>query len=247
MPKGIIFNFQKFSIHDGPGIRTTVFFKGCPLRCVWCHNPEGIGDAPEVSSHNGQPIGRPYTTSEAMAEIRRDRRFYEESGGGVTFSGGECMSQIDFLEALAQNCKKEGINVAVDTSGHAPWSHFQRIMPYCDIFLYDIKISDPKLHEKYTGVDNRQILANLQNLSDAGAKIWLRFPIIGGINLDEGHISGLANICRTTRHEGIYLLPYHPMAEGKLEKLGMAPRDPGIKMHQPTAHQLAEIKARLNL
>lgn len=234
--KGFIFNFQRFSAHDGPGIRTTVFFQGCPLRCAWCHNPESL-------NFDGQKHTI-FTVAQAMAKIRRDRQFFEESGGGVTFSGGECLAQIDFLEALAKNCKKEGISVAIDTCGHEAWQSFERILPYCDLFLYDIKILDSQLHQQYTGQDNSLILENLAKLSSAGARIWLRFPIIGGVNLDEGHVNDLWEICCKIRHERAELLPYHPMAEGKLAKMGQGVEDFGF--YSPTEADLAKIRGKIN-
>ena len=233
--QGSIFNFQRFSVDDGPGIRTAVFFQGCPLSCIWCHNPEGLDFATDKK--------HVYSVDAAMSHILRDRQFYEETRGGVTFTGGECMAQIDFLEALAKKCKRAGIDVAIDTSGHAPWESFERILEACDLFLYDIKIVNPQKHKELTGRDNGLILENLQKLSRAGARIWLRFPLIGGINLDEEHIAGLADICRDIRHESIHLLPYHPLAGGKLEKMGKPPIN--AVMEQPTQQQLAKIRARL--
>ena len=224
MLRGNIFNFQRFSIHDGPGIRTSVFFKGCPLKCMWCHNPEsqsfrrelmysadkclhcqicnGIyANSVELSEiedgafdcPNGalEVVGNYYTVKEALKEILKDRLFYEESGGGVTFSGGEPMAHINYLEALAIECKRNGISTVIDTSGHVPYSNFERILEYCDLFLYDVKTIDPILHKTFTGVDNRLILDNLHKLSESGANIRLRFPIIKGINLNDAHLEGL--------------------------------------------------------
>jgi len=228
-----IFNIQRYSTHDGPGIRTTVFFSGCPLRCAWCHNPEGISfDSPDAIT---------YTIPQIMSIIRRDRRFYDETGGGVTFSGGECMTQIDFVAGLAAACKKEGISVAIDTCGHAPWQDFERILPLCDLFLYDVKLTDSDKHTLHTGVDNKLILENLTKLSNAGAGIWLRFPIIGGVNMDSDHAAALADICGKIRHESVHLLPYHPYAGGKREKMGL----PSGDFTRPTQEELGSIEQAL--
>jgi len=231
--KAAIFNFQRYSTHDGPGIRTTAFFRGCPLRCAWCHNPEGIA-FDGVAEH---------TVAQVMSVFRRDRRFYEETGGGVTFSGGECLSQIDFVVALAAACKKEGLDVAIDTCGHVPWQSLERVLPLCDLFLYDVKLTDPAAHEAHTGLDNALILENLSKLSDAGARIWLRFPIIGGVNMGDGHIAGLADICGKIRHERVDLLPYHPLADGKRAKMGLG--SGGTAFSTPTADELDVIKSRI--
>jgi len=283
--QGNIFNFQKFSIHDGPGIRTTVFFKGCPMHCIWCHNPESIdfqrqvlysenrcvhcGKCGKIYDDHAARIdkrghdsfskaekavlicltgaleiaGHYYSVKEVMKEILKDRQFYEESGGGVTFSGGECLVQIDFIEALAKECKRNGISVAIDTCGYVPFRNFEKVLEYCDLFLYDIKIINPELHKKFTGTSNDLVLENLQKLSDKQANISLRFPIIDGINLDDEYIEGLMNICRNIRHESVHLLPYHPIAEGKYKKLGHPFTE--IKMNAPTKIQMEKLKVKL--
>jgi len=228
-----IFNIQRYSTHDGPGIRTTVFFAGCPLCCAWCHNPEGLqADSTDAVL---------YTVPQLMAIIRRDRRFYDETGGGVTFSGGECMVHIDFLVELAQSCRKEGISVAIDTCGHVNWQDFEQILPNADLFLYDVKLTDPAAHKKYTGLDNKIILENLTKLNSAETRIWLRFPIIGGVNMDDAHIAALADICSKIRHESVHLLPYHPLADGKRAKMGL---DSG-EFCRPTEDELDDIRLAL--
>ena len=202
--------------------RTTVFFKGCPLHCLWCHNPEGqtharqlqwnqetctlrgrcieicpahaiglrdgtlsydarlclrCGKCAEACVNNAREIvGAEYTIERLLAEIERDRPFYDQSGGGVTLSGGEAMSQIDFVAELVSACRAKGIAVAVDTCGAVPFANFERIMPHVDLFLYDVKVMDPTLHRRYTGRDNRQILDNLRRLAAGGANINLRLP-----------------------------------------------------------------------
>ena len=193
-----IFDIQRNSFVDGPGIRTTVFFKGCNLHCTWCHNPESQSAKPEMMfyknkctgcgkcrekcpnalekcelcgkctiycPHDAREIcGKEYTVDEVLKEILKDKTFYDNSGGGVTFSGGECMLQIDFLEEILKECKKNGIHTAVDTAGHVPFEFFERIIPYTDLFLYDVKCFDSDKHRQYTGVENQLILKNLKRL-----------------------------------------------------------------------------------
>ena len=249
-PAGRIFEIKRFAVHDGPGIRTTVFFKGCPLRCVWCHNPEGISNEPEIAflegkcvkcgecfsacprglhetgrdgAHRFQRKGctaclscvsacmpgalKPYGTETNVRDlldiVRADTDFYYRSGGGVTCSGGEPLTQPDFLAAFLSGCKEAGLHTAVDTSGFAPWEAFQRILPFTDLFLYDVKHMDPLAHRKLTGQDNRLILGNLRELSARGAAIEIRMPVIPGLNDDERTIrqtaAFLKNIKTLTR------------------------------------------------
>jgi pyruvate formate lyase activating enzyme len=175
--KGFIFDIKKYSINDGPGIRTTVFLKGCPLNCLWCHNPESRNMKPErisASSYSWnfysqscdpEIIGREASTNEIFGEIKKDIPFYEESSGGVTFSGGEPLLQINFLKSLLTICKTSGIHTAVDTSGYVPYANFETILSLTDLFLFDIKIVSEELHHKYTGVSNKLIMENLQKLT----------------------------------------------------------------------------------
>ena len=176
---GVIFDLKKFAVHDGPGIRTTVFFKGCPLKCRWCHNPEGrhpeLQAAFRGTRNTGEKstdttkdamIGRTVSVQQLMREIKKDEIFYDQSGGGVTFSGGEPMMQIDFLFEILTACRKEGIATAVDTCGFTSYENFTRILPLVDLFLYDIKLIDDRTHKKYAGQSNRVILENLEKLSD---------------------------------------------------------------------------------
>ena len=284
MLQGNIFNIQKFSIHDGPGIRTTVFFKGCPMSCIWCHNPESISSQRQIlynaarcthcercnniyddqtaliETQEGDNFlkaeiaaaacltgaleisGHYYSVKEVMKEILKDRQFYEESGGGVTFSGGESLIQIDFVEELAKMCKRNGISVVIDTCGYIPFQHFEKVLAYCDLFLYDIKITNPELHKELTGVSIDLILENLRLLSERQANISLRFPIIDGINLNDEHIENLMNICRTIRHESVHLLPYHAIAEGKYQRLGQTFTK--TCMNVPTKDQMEKLKVK---
>ena len=246
-----IFDISKASYVDGPGIRTTVFFKGCNLKCAWCHNPESQSSETEIlfyknrctgcgkckekcpnslekcdlcgkcvlfCPHDAREIcGREYTVEEVLSEIVKDKEFYENSGGGVTFSGGECMLQIDFLEAILQKCKEEGIHTAVDTAGCVSFDKFERIFDYTDMFLYDVKIVDSEKHKKYVGVPNKLILENLKKLIALGKRIWIRVPVIAGINDTEEEILAIKKLARGV--EKIELLPYHSMGEHKYEAL----------------------------
>ncbi|MCL6477683.1 MAG: glycyl-radical enzyme activating protein [Peptococcaceae bacterium] len=286
MKKAVVFNIQKFCVHDGPGIRTTVFFKGCPLSCLWCHNPEGRSFKREmlinlekcsgcgqcrqicargaVSMTASGPVqdesrcvlcekcvdyclnsarevaGREYTVEELMVEIEKDRPFYDQSGGGVTFSGGEALWQIDFLADLAGACKNRGIPVAVDTCGYAPFTSFERILDYVDVFLYDIKLMDPDLHAKYTGKDNRLILENLGKLAGKGANINLRLPLIEGINAGDGNIASIIDFIRGMNISRVNLLPYHDLGRAKYARLAGEYR-PG-PLSAPPGERMEEIK-----
>ncbi len=239
MTQGLVFDIKKYSIHDGPGIRTTVFFKGCPLSCWWCHNPESQSSQREVILHDnrcircgacvdacphhaiawidGEPItdravcercgtclgecysearqivGREMTVEQVMAEIAPDTAFYDESHGGVTFSGGEPLLQRDFLLALLQACQARELHTAVDTSGFASWDTVDQIRPFTDLFLYDLKLIDDERHREFTGVTNQPILRNLQDLSALGHSIVIRIPIVPGLNDDDESIRQMAD------------------------------------------------------
>ncbi|MDR1559985.1 MAG: glycyl-radical enzyme activating protein [Clostridiales bacterium] len=224
-----ITDIQRYSIHNGDGIRTTVYFKGCPLKCRWCHNPENISYLPELmfdpdrSKDARSLTGREYTVNELVKIIEKDSLFYETSSGGVTLSGGEVMARsMDFIETLVRALKTRGFHIAVDTCGYAPYENFRRILNYTDIFLYDIKHMDPKLHELFTGVSSVRILDNLVKLSRDGANIRIRLPIIAGVNADDGHIETVAAFLRDIRISGIDLLPYHSAGNYKYERLNRA-------------------------
>ena len=253
MPKAMIFDIQRNSFVDGPGIRTTVFFKGCNLRCKWCHNPEsqsfekqmmfykdkctGCGKCREVCPNHlkkcdfcgkcelycpadaRKVCGREYTPAEVFAEVIKDKAFYDNSGGGVTFSGGECMLQLDFLREILEKCKSEGIHTAVDTAGNVPWKSFEKILPFTDLFLYDIKAFGAELHRKGTGVSNELILENLKNLSGR-ADIIVRIPVIGGYNDNDEEIRQIADFLKQIKIIKAELLPYHAMGEHKYTALG---------------------------
>ena len=253
--KGLIFDLQRASYVDGPGIRTTVFFKGCNLKCAWCHNPESqccypqmmfykdkctdcgicksICENPDSCTLCGKCAlycpndarricGNDITVEEVFNEIAKDISYYENSGGGVTFSGGECMLQIDFLKNLLIRCKENGINTAIDTAGNVPYAYFEKILPYTDIFLYDIKCMDTELHKKYTGTDNVLILDNLKRLLKTDKKVIIRIPIICGINDNENEMTKIKNFLNENgKAEKIELLPYHSLGENKYYALNM--------------------------
>ena len=273
-----IFDIERNSYVDGPGIRTTVFFKGCNLRCAWCPNPESQSPKPQMMfyknkctgcgkckekcpnhlescelcgkctlycPHDAREIcGKEYTVDEVMREILKDKAFYDHSGGGVTFSGGECMLQIDFLEEILKTCKENGIHTAVDTAGHVPYEYFERILPYTNLFLYDVKCYDSEKHKKYTGVRNELILENLKKLLATGKSVWVRNPIIPTVNDTVEEIQRIkAYISSCGKPEKIELLPYHAMGEHKFEALGKAVQ----RFNAPSAETIKIINHVLTL
>ncbi len=230
--KGLIFDIKRFSVNDGPGIRTTVFFKGCPLSCWWCHNPEGLsGEIEEVNVvekldgrefQQIKKVGTFITVEDLMEEIEKERIFYETSGGGVTFSGGEPLNQYKFLLRLADECTRRGIHTCLDTSGYIHPGIFKSILNGFELFLYDLKTLDEPKHKLYTGVPVDIITANLQALSDAGRKFIIRFPVIPGINNNIKDISQIMDFLKSLNNEvrEIHLLPYHTGAKAKYQKFG---------------------------
>lgn len=216
MSKGIIFSIEEFAINDGPGIRTTVFLKGCPLRCAWCHNPEGLSFAPQVMhSHEGDRIcGEEYTAQTLAARLLKDREFFAMNDGGVTVTGGEPLAQPEFLIELLQLL--EPVHRVIETSGYASDEVFQRVLPLVDLFLFDLKAMNPEIHKKYTGVDNTPILRNLATLCESGKPFIIRLPLIPGVNDTEKHmtlvreaIEGSPGLVR------VEMLRYHKTAGAK--------------------------------
>ena len=219
--KGIVFDIRRGVTKDGPGLRTSVFLKGCPLRCVWCHNPESQSPEIERAVTTDEVCGREMSVEEVMDEVRRDKVFYASSGGGVTLTGGEPMMQGDFAFALASAAHKDGIHVAIDTSGFAPWAAFERMLYVVDLFLYDLKCMDSKRHRELTGVDNQAILENIRRLDDAGAKTWIRCPLAPGLNDSDEDLAVLkAFTSRLRNMEKLEICPYHPLGLEKYAKFG---------------------------
>ncbi|MBU2509761.1 glycyl-radical enzyme activating protein [bacterium] len=266
--EGIVYNIQRFSVHDGPGIRTTVFLKGCPLNCAWCSNPESQQSQPQLMirdikcSRCGECIsacpsgnvslsedsqnrimnwgscqgcfqcvaacvyqaltvmGETMTVRDIMEVVESDRVFYKNSKGGVTFSGGEPLLQIEFLVELMTAAKKKGFHTALDTTGLAPAESFRRISAYTDLVLFDIKHLDSEQHYSYTGVSNRMILENIRLISRE-TEIWIRIPLVAGINDDDSHIADIAALACELGIRKISLLPYHEGGVLKRKQLGM--------------------------
>lgn len=240
-----IIQIQKFSVHDGPGIRSTVFFKGCPMRCLWCHNPESQNPEPEYMTEpdgRREQVGRAYSVPELVRLLARDQIFYEQSGGGVTLSGGEVMIQDpDYLAALLDALQRQGISVAIDTCGHAPRSHFERVLPFTDLFLYDLKMMDSDMHRKYTGISNDLILDNLKYLNENGAVIDLRLIMVGDLNMDPASLEQIAGWLQTERirPQKLSLLPYHDFGRDKYMKLGRACTQ---NFRKPTEEDMRAVK-----
>ncbi len=271
---GLVLNIQRYCLHDGPGIRTTVFLKGCPLRCAWCHNPESQASHPElmyfsslcvgcgrcaevcpagchVFSEDGlhryhpescvgcgrcaevclskalELKGREMTASEVLAEVMKDASFFENSGGGMTVSGGEPLFQPDFLLELLQDAKARGLHTAIETSGFGKAEELRRIAPYVDLFLYDDKLTDPELHRRWTGGAQEVVLQNLELLNELGAKVILRCPIIPGVNDQEEHYRGIEALAASLEAViGVEYEPYHDYGRSKAEALGRRYRMP---------------------
>ena len=283
--KARIFEIKRFAVHDGNGIRTTVFFKGCPLKCVWCHNPEGLDFKPQLAFYENKCVscgecgkvcaqnahtfpqgmhvfdrsqcvacgkceaacpcsaltlyGKEVTIDELMPTLLEDADFYRTSGGGVTLSGGECLLQADFCAGLLKRLKENGISTAVDTCGYVPKASIQKVMPYTDVFLYDVKAFDEQVHIQCTGHSNKLILENLKEIDAAGIPVEIRIPYVPGYNDDQmekiaAFLSDLKNI------SGIRILPYHNYAGSKYRALAMDNTLPG---QLPEEAQLNAAKA----
>ncbi len=286
-----IFAIKRYALHDGPNIRTTIFFKGCPLNCRWCHNPEGLdsqiriltlaekcagcgeclANCPEKALHltsaglrraeelcsscracidicpalAHEPTGWRMPIAEIVAEIKKELPFFDQSGGGITCSGGEPLGQPESLRALLQACGALGIHRAVDTSGFAPTATLLDIAQHTELFLYDLKHLDSHRHQQLTGVTNDLILTNLKALSDNGHAIRVRIPLIGGVNDDADNIRATgAFVAGCKGVQGIDVLPYHPSATAKYRKLGLA--YPGRALTAPNREHLAMVLELLN-
>jgi len=287
--KGRIFDIKRYSIHDGPGIRTTVFFKGCPLSCQWCHNPEGIAPGPELmhwpsrcarcyacvaacppraiaKDGNGaivvdkskcdlcgkcaeaclydamQVVGSETTVEDLVGEIEKDRVFYEQSGGGVTISGGDPLAQSAFLEALLEALRARGIRTAVDISGFSANGALDRVAARADLILFDLKIMDEVRHRELTGVSNRPILENLKRLAAAGTEVWVRIPLLAGTNDGDANIAEtIAFLKPLGKVRTVGLLPYHSAGLEKARRIGQEARFK--KFAAPLEERLAAIEA----
>jgi len=279
--RGCIFNIQRYSLHDGPGTRTTVFLKGCPARCWWCHNPESQLAIPEIARsearciacdacllacHEGlRPrehcvlcgdcakacptgarslVGAGMTVAEVVASVMRDRMFFEDSGGGVTFSGGEPLGQPEFLKALLVSFRALEISTALDTAGLCPTQVLLEVAPLVDLFLFDIKCIDPEKHLQGTGVDNRGVLENLERLTSVHDNIWIRVPVVPGFNDTPEEMDAIARLAaRFGAVRQVWLLPYHGSWAAKPERFGKDA--PGAAGLEPPTGEVMERFARI--
>lgn len=259
-----IFELKRFAVHDGDGIRTTVFFKGCPLRCVWCHNPEGLTALPQVAFYEHKCIGcgnckhEGFTTEDCIGEARvlygkkmtldellpkllEDQDFYKASGGGVTLSGGECLMQADFCAELLKALKEHDIHTAVDTCGFVSKDTLEKVIPFVDMFLYDLKAYNENVHLQCTKRSNKQILENLQYLDEQGKKIEIRIPFVPDYN--DGEIEAIAKFLREFQNiVRIRVLPYHNYAGSKYRALGI---EHSLPTRLPTDEKLQTAKNTL--
>ncbi len=281
---GWVFDIQRFSIHDGPGIRTTVFLQGCNLRCFWCHNPESqpcgpcvqfFGDKCILCSQcvaacpehaqlvtDGQRVyardlcrtcgtcidtcyagalvikAKQMSVAEVMAEVAKDRAYYDDSGGGVTFSGGEPALQSEFLTELLIASKALGLRTAVDTAGHVPWETLAALLPHTDLFLVDVKAFEEETHRAGTGAGNRRILENVRRLAAGGVELRIRIPVIPGFNADAAELGKIASfLAGLERVPVVELLPFHHLGGGKYESLGRA--YPSREIQPPSEQEMA--------
>lgn len=297
---GRVFDIQGFSVHDGPGIRITVFFKGCPLKCLWCHSPESqrfeteinmlktkcvdCGRCLQACQHGARQrnivekdgkeeakysidlekcvrcgscinacltqalywCGDDMTVEEVMQKVRRDKPFFAKSGGGITVSGGECLMQPEFIEALLKKCKEEDVHTAVDTCGFVQWESIERVLPYTDLFLYDIKHMDSDEHKKLTGVPNELILENAVKIAEAGGRFHIRIPLITGYNDSIENIEATAKFLLPIKDavDLVQVLPYHKLGTVKWERLDWTDEGTTFETEPPSDE---EVEARCEI
>jgi len=253
MIKVFIFDIKRFAVHDGPGIRVTIFFKGCHMSCWWCHNPEGINPEPEKYTKetvlDGKVIneelfvGEWFGLDDLMKEIEKERIFIDQSGGGVTFSGGEPFHQAEFLMSALQECKNRSIHTAIDTSGFTTEKLIRQAAGIANMFLYDLKFIDEEEHIKYTGVSNKQIIRNLRILSELNSNIFIRIPVITGINDNPQQIDKLIGLLKQLPGiNNVDLLPYHYYARNKYQKFNRINKLKGIE--KPSESHLDNLKSQ---
>jgi len=280
--KAVVFDIQRYSVHDGPGIRTVVFFKGCPLRCQWCQNPEALNRRPEIGflaercigSRNCEAacqeaailrgpkridrtlctvcgacvetchaealrmVGEEFEEDELLEEVSRDRPFYEDSGGGVTISGGEPLLQIEFVERFCARCREAGLSVTVETCGAVPFDSFERILPFIDLVLYDVKAIDPSLHESWTGSKNAAILSNLERLRRSEIPVIPRVPIVPNHTALRSNLDQIASHLEDFFPE-VHLLPYHRWGESKRDLVDSP--QPSLHLEPPDDEEMKTI------
>ena len=280
--RSLIFDIQRFSIHDGPGIRTTIFFKGCNLVCPWCQNPESISHKPELAYYPAncvgtmdcvslcqkqalsyqeslsinraacytchtctvscltegvKVIGKEYDVEPVMREILRDKSYYDTSGGGVTFSGGEPTLHTDFIHELLIHCKKHQIHTNIETNGYFSWEKFQQILPMLDMIYFDLKIINTALHKQYLSAGNEKILQNIEHLVSAKAPVSFRLPLIPHYTATQDNLSDVLALLKKHKISKIHLLPYHNMGESKAEKINSSLPKLGFKSFTPAEVQ----------
>lgn len=249
--RGVVSEIQRFSVHDGPGIRTLVFLKGCPLRCKWCCNPENLTRVPQYMTVQGKKklIGKEMTVEEVMQEIRKDMIYYRHSKGGLTISGGEVLMQPEFAGALLKACKSEGISTAIETTAYAEYSVIEKLLPWLDVALCDIKHVDEQKHIAYTGRSNKIILENIRKIAMSDTELVIRVPVIPGFNNTEKEITMISLYAASMPGvKRLHLLPYHRLGESKYEGLGKEYEMKGIEpMNSADMEKLLETAKKSGL
>lgn len=239
--EGLIYDIQRYSLHDGPGIRTIVFFKGCPLHCPWCANPES--QSPKVEMMGEHSVGEMLTVEEVSKIVLRDKFFYNRSGGGMTLSGGEPLMQPNFAAALVLEAKKNNIHVAIETTGFQEWHLLWNVIKNVDLILFDIKMMDSQQHKKIIGVSNEIILENVQKIKAMNKEVIIRVPIIPEYNDNLDNLVDTAIFSKKIGIEKIHFLPYHRLGEYKYKKLGREYMLKDVKV--PKKEEVKEIAMKI--